>query len=104
MKTTKAKMKTKWDPQNSILDTHLPLQVKSRAVTELNIIDQGDHTYYVTLRLNWYPHLLHVSTVRERSSPRQFKHLDRLLQHIRTYYNYHNTIQLILHKPRNKSK
>ena len=75
-----------WLPENSIVDPDVALMARKGVITEFNIIEQQESVFYVTMRLNWRPDVMHLATRRERDKPRTFMHLGRLVKHIRENY------------------
>lgn len=88
-----------WNPDFSIFDPDVVLNAKEGAITEFNINEDADGNYYVTLKLNWRTGLLYLATRREKSTPRLFVNLGKLVGHIRENYKGVKEIKLCLKNP-----
>lgn len=75
-----------WLEENSVVDADVALMSKKGVITEFNIIEHAQGGFYITMRLNWRPELIHLATRRIRTEPRLFMDLGRLVKHIREEY------------------
>lgn len=100
---TQTKPKGIWEPnqwpaENSVEDSNVATMALKGYVTEFNIIEHDVGLFYVTLRFNWRPDLVHLSTRRNKTEPRLFKDLTRLIAHIKEKYPQIRTINLLLNR------
>jgi hypothetical protein len=71
-----------WNAENSYLERDFIIAAKKGAI-KLLTINEGKEGYYITLSVSWSAEDLYVTTRRDRSQPRYFKDLDRLIKTIR---------------------
>lgn len=86
---------TPWNPENAITEPDLELAAKKEAVKKF-YITQCTEGFYITVRLNWRDDDIHLATRRERDKPKMFKHIGRLIEHIRAKFPNITFIQLHL--------
>lgn len=72
----------KWNEDNSYLERDFVLATKKGIVESITIVESKEG-YYLTVKVSWSKEELYISTRRDRSQPRYFKDLDRLVDSLR---------------------
>lgn len=73
-------------PANSILETNLQLAIQQQTLDMLKVMETPDG-FYIVVNLRWAGQKdWYLTTRRDRSSPKLFKDLSRLNEHLKAEY------------------
>jgi len=91
-----------WNPENAITESELEFAAKNGAIEKFNIF-QNEDGFYIVVRLNWRAEDLHVVTRRERSFPKIWVGISRLINHIQNKLPWITEIALHILRKENAS-
>lgn len=86
-----------WLPENSVMDTELPVLARRGFLSKVTIIECAETGgYYVTMKIKPHNFVFHLATRRERDRPKISMNLGRLVAHIRQKMAPLHEVRLIL--------
>ena len=72
------------DPDNTLIETELHLYARKGVIQDIHILETTEG-FVVIVHLTWRPEDLYLVTRRDRTQPRDFKDVRRLLELLRTH-------------------
>ena len=72
------------DPDNTLIEAELHLYARKNAIKDIRILETAEG-FVLMVHLTWRPEDLYLVTRRDRTQPRDFKDIHRLLELLRTY-------------------